>query len=289
MVGRNRVAILMAEFLGTGILALVMLGVQHSTIGLPYFIALAAGLTLVLATMVFGKTGSGHFNPAVTIGMWTARQIKTLPALGYIIAQMLGAWATYYLYTYFVKTSLPAIGGHYDGRVLVAEAVGGFVLSVAFAAVVFNRFRNAKAAAAVGLGYVLAILIAASPVVAGGNGIGIVNPAVALSMRAFDVFGSMGWGTYALGPVLGAIIGFNLYALLFAPEDTLLRIRAMMGERSSRKTATAPVTVVETVTEEVIADDDEDEEPVVETESAPAEKSVNTKHNNKKSHKGKKK
>lgn len=255
MVGRNRVAILVAEFLGTGILALVMLGVQHSTIGLPYFVALAAGLTLAMATVALGRSGGGHFNPAITIGMWTARQIKTLPAFGYIVAQMLGAWVAYYLYTYFVKTSLPAIGGGYDSHVLVAEAVGAFILSLAFAAAVFNRFWSAKTAATVGSGYVLAIVVAASVVITGGTGIGIVNPAVALSMRAFDVFGSMGWGTYALGPILGAVIGFNLYALLFAPENTLMRIRTAMGERSGRA-----ATVTETIVETEIDEEDASEE-----------------------------
>jgi glycerol uptake facilitator-like aquaporin len=263
MVGRNRIAILMAEFLGTGMLALVMLGVQHSTIGLPYFIGLAAGLTLIVATIALGRVGGGHFNPAITIGMWTARQIKTLPALGYIVAQMLGAWSAYYLYTYFVKTKLPTIGGSYDSHVLVAEAVGAFILSIGFAAAVFNRFKSAKAAATVGAAYALAIVVAASVVVTGGTGIGIANPAVAVSIRAFDIFGSMGWGTYALGPVLGAIIGFNLYALLFAPENTLLRLRTAMGARTGQ--AGAPLTVVEAAAETVEDEDTETEDEEKET------------------------
>src|SRR5580700_5635021 len=128
MFGRNQLAILVAEFLGTGALALVMLSVQHSTIGLPYFVALIAGLTLAVMTIVIGRGGAGHFNPAITIGMWTVRQIKTVPAICYIVVQMLGAWAAYYLYTYFVKTSLASAGGHYDAHVLVAEAVGALVL-----------------------------------------------------------------------------------------------------------------------------------------------------------------
>ena len=44
----------------------------------------------------------------------------------------------------------------------------------------------------------------------------ILNPAVALGTRQWV------WGTYVLGPVLGAVIGFNLYALLFAPGESLL-------------------------------------------------------------------
>jgi glycerol uptake facilitator-like aquaporin len=255
----------MAEFLGTGLLALVMLSVQHSTIGLPYFVALAAGLTLAMAMVALGRVGGGHFNPAITIGMWTARQIKTVPAAVYIVAQMLGAWAAYYLYTYFVKTSLPVIENHYDSHVLVAEAVGAFILSLGFAAAVFNRFWSVKTAGTVGVSYMLAIVVAASVIVTGGMGIGIVNPAVALSMRAFDIFGSQGWGTFALGPVLGSVIGFNLYALLFAPENGLARIRAAIGEKSGRAAA---ATVSETV--EVADEEDIEGEEDIAEEKAPA-------------------
>ncbi|HEU4966369.1 MAG TPA: aquaporin [Candidatus Saccharimonadales bacterium] len=284
MVGRNRIAILVAEFLGTGLLAMVMLSVQHSTIGLPYFVALAAGLTLAVAMVALGRSGGGHFNPAITIGMWTARQIKTIPAVAYIAAQMLGAWAAYYLYTYFVKTSLPTIGGHYDSHVLVAEAVGAFVLAMGYAAAVFNRFWSVKTAGTVGTSYMLAIIVAAAVVVTGGMGIGIVNPAVALSMRAFDVFGSMGWGTYALGPILGAVIGFNLYALLFAPENSLARMRAVMGEKSGR--AVAATTISEAVEIAAEEETDDEEEAEAEAEEKPAAKHHSNKHGkNRKNHK----
>lgn len=234
MFSRKQVAVLAAEFLGTGVLALVMLSVQHSTIGLPYFVALAAGLALAAVVSVFSGHGAGHFNPAITLGLWTVRQIKSLRALAYIVAQMLGAWTAYYAYTYFVKTTLQPIGGSYDGRILVAEAVGGLVLSLAFAAAAFNDYSNSKKAVTVGVAYVMAILVSASAA------LGIVNPAVALSMRAFDVIGPMGWGTYALGPVLGAIIGCNLFALLFAEESSFVRVRAAVSKRlSSQHTATA--------------------------------------------------
>lgn len=233
MFSRKQVAVLGAEFLGTGVLALVMLSVQHSTIGLPYFIALAAGLTLAALTSVLSGNGGGHFNPAITLGMWTVRQIRTLRALSYIVAQMLGAWLAYFLYVYLIKTDLQPVGGNYDGRILVAEAVGGFILALAYAAAVFNGYLNAKRAATVGAAYALAIIVAATAT------LGIVNPAVAVSMRAFAVIGPMGWGTYALGPVLGAIIGFNLYALLFAEESALLRVRAVVGQRLARSRAVA--------------------------------------------------
>ncbi len=234
MFNRKQVAVLGAEFLGTGVLALVMLSVQHSTIGLPYFVAIAAGAAVAGLMLTFTGNGGGYFNPAITIGLWTVRQLHTLRAIAYIIAEMLGAWAAYYVYTYFVKTTLQPIGGTYDARILVAEAVGALLLSMAFAAAVFSGFSATKKAGTVGVAYALAIIVSASAAV------GIVNPAVALSMRAFDVFGSMGWLTYALGPIAGAVLGFNLYALLFADASNYANMRAAVAQRISRpRTATA--------------------------------------------------
>lgn len=234
MFSRKQIAVLLAEFFGTATLALVMLSVQHSVLNLQYFVALAVGLTLAALVSTFDGNGVSLFNPAVTIGMWTVRQLSTLRALAYIVAEMLGAWAAYGLYVYFIKSSLQPVGGDYDGRILVAEAAGAFVLSLAYAAATFNNFTNARKAMTVGAAYTLAVILAASAT------IGIINPALALSVRAFDVFGSMGWTTYALGPVLGAIIGFNVYALLFAPESSLVRVRAAVSERIGHaKTAPA--------------------------------------------------
>ena len=72
-----------------------------------------------------GGTSGGHFNPAISIGMWTARKVSTPEASYlYIAAQLLGGFAAYYLYTYFVNNKLQAVGGHYTGRILVAEAIG---------------------------------------------------------------------------------------------------------------------------------------------------------------------
>lgn len=239
MFSRKQIAVLLAEFVGTAVLALVMLSVLHSVLNLQYFVALAVGLTLAALVSTFDGNGVSLFNPAMTIGMWTVRQLSTLRALAYLVAEMLGAWAAYGLYTYFIKSTLQPAGGDYDGRILVAEAVGAFVLAMAYAAAAFNNYTNARKAVTVGAAYTLAVIVAASAT------IGIINPALAFSVRAFDVFGSMGWTTYALGPVLGAVIGFNVYALLFAPESSLVRVRAAVSGRLNRNqaataTASAP-------------------------------------------------
>jgi aquaporin Z len=208
MLGRQTIAALVAEFLGAGVLTLLVLSVQRSTIGVPFFVAIAAGLAITLMGFAVGAVSGGHFNPAITIGMATARKIDAVRAVLYVAAQMLGAWATYYLYTYFVHSSLQPVGGHYAGRILVAEAVGTGIFGFAFAAVAFGNFSRATKASFAGLGLMIGIVAASSA------SIGLLNPAVALGVRAWV------WGTYVLGPVLGAIVGINLYALLFAEAGT---------------------------------------------------------------------
>ena len=196
---------LVAEFLGTGVLTLVVLSVQRSTIGIPYFVALAAGLAVASLSLVFASASGAHFNPAITLGLWSARKVKTLPALAYIAVQLLGAWAAYGVYTYFVNSSLQTIGGHFTARILIAEAVGTFIFAFVWAAVAAQRLS----ANLVGAGLALGVVVAAAA------SIGFINPAVAMGAPAWTVFGSQGWGTYALGPLIGSVVGFNLYQLVF--------------------------------------------------------------------------
>lgn len=223
MFGRNRLAQLVAEFLGAGVLTLVVLSVQRSTIGIPYFVSLAAGLTIAVLMVAFGRASGAQFNPAITLGMWTVRRTRTLQAVSYIIAQMLGAWLAYATYKYFVNAPLQEVGGHYAARVMIAEAVGAFIFSIGWAAAVFHDFLSSKAAATVGAAFMLGAVVAASA------SIGLINPALAFGIRAWDPIGAMGWLTYALGPVLGAVVGFNLYALVFAPTNSLVAAGATAG------------------------------------------------------------
>jgi aquaporin Z len=223
MFGRQKVAALAAEFLGTGFLTLLMLSVQRSTIGVPFFVAIAAGLTLILMMFSLARVSGGHFNPALTIALWTARKVQTLTGALYIAAQLLGAWAAYGLYTYLVNNTLQPIGGHFTGRILVAEAVGAGILGFGYAAAAYQRFNAAVTATVTGLSYTLAIVAASAAA------IGLVNPGVALGVRAWV------WGTYVLGPVLGAVIGVNLYAVLFAEPSAL---KATVG--ASASTAAKP-------------------------------------------------
>lgn len=209
MFGKRKIAALVAEFLGTGILTLLVLSVQRSTVGVPLFVALMAGLATIVAYYILSSVSGGYFNPAITIGFWTARKLSTLTTIVYVAFEMLGGYAAFRLYCYYVHTKLTSIGGHFSGRTLAAEAVGAAILGLVWAAASFQNWSKGFAGAAIGLGAIVGMLSASAA------GIGLINPALALGVNAVI------WGTYMLGPVLGAVIGINLYSLLFATKEEI--------------------------------------------------------------------
>lgn len=230
MFGRNKLAMMLAEFFGTAFLTLVVLSVQRSTVGVPYFVALAAGLTVTVMLFALGRVSGAYLNPALTLGMWTARKLTTARAAVYIVLQLLGAWAAYGLYTYFVNSSLPEIGGTFNAHVMVAELVGAFIFSFAWAAATYRGLDHGLFGSTAGIGFALGLIVAASA------GIGLINPALALGTRAWMIWTQTGWLNYVLGPVLGAVAGVNLYALFMAPE------RALVPARATNTTATTTTT-----------------------------------------------
>jgi len=203
MFGKKKVAMLAAELLGTMVLALAVVSVRSSGIGYSFFVALGAGLAMAVLALMVGTNSGAQFNPALTIGLWTSRKIKTVPAILYVVVQLFGGLCAYWFYIYIVKTHLQSTAGHYTARVMVAEAAGTFVFALGWAAAAAQKFQGFKLAATIGGAFALGILIASL----GSNG--LINPAIALATR------SWGWSTYILGPVVGGIVGVNFYNMVF--------------------------------------------------------------------------
>jgi aquaporin Z len=89
-----------AEFLGT--LWLVLGGVGSAVLAANFMpdtnlgiglvgVSLAFGLTVVTGAYALGHISGGHFNPAITLGILTARRIGARHAVVYIVAQVIGA------------------------------------------------------------------------------------------------------------------------------------------------------------------------------------------------------
>ncbi len=88
---------LAAEFFGTFWLTFGGCGAAIFAAGFPALgigflgVALAFGLTVLTMAYAVGHISGGHFNPAVTVGLWTAGRLKTGYVVPYIVAQVIGA------------------------------------------------------------------------------------------------------------------------------------------------------------------------------------------------------
>jgi aquaporin Z len=86
-----------AEFFGTFWLVFGGCGAALFAAGFPNLgigflgVAFAFGLTVLTMAYAVGHVSGGHFNPAVTIGLWAGGRFSASDVLPYIIAQVVGA------------------------------------------------------------------------------------------------------------------------------------------------------------------------------------------------------
>jgi aquaporin Z len=86
-----------AEFFGTLWLVLGGCGAAVLAAGFPSLgigflgVAFAFGLTVLTMAYAVGHISGGHFNPAVTVGLWSAGRCRSRYVIPYIIAQVIGA------------------------------------------------------------------------------------------------------------------------------------------------------------------------------------------------------
>ncbi|HEY5550024.1 MAG TPA: aquaporin [Candidatus Saccharimonadales bacterium] len=204
MFTRPQIATVVAEFLGTATLVMVALILSQTT-AVSYFIGTSVAAALVVLYMVFGSISGGHFNPAVTFGMWSARQISTLKGVMYVAVQLLGGLAALELFQYFTNRQLQAKNLEFSTPIWLAEVVGTAILALALIAAIKKGFDTLQTAVVYGLSFFIGILIAATASAA------YLNPAIALGERSWNA-------VYVLGPLVGGLIGVNLYTMLMAPS-----------------------------------------------------------------------
>ncbi len=221
---------LTAEFLGT--FALIFFGAgavcvdwhlrATGGLGLPA-IALAQGLTMAIMVSALGHISGGHFNPAITIGLWVTKRISTLDTIAYWGAQLLGAIAAAFL----LKVIIPdetwrnvALGTPELMRdfptwaALALEAITTFFLVLVLFATAVEERGAFSAIGGFGIGLRITLVI----LIAGPFTGGALNPA-----RAFGpALASHHWlnqGTYWVGPLGGGFVAGLLYDTLFLKKS----------------------------------------------------------------------
>jgi aquaporin Z len=179
-------------------------------------VSLAFGLTVLTMAFAVGHISGGHFNPAVSLGLWAAGKFPAKDLIGYIIVQVIGACAAagalYLILT--GKSDFVDIGGFASngygelspgGFSMTSVLVAEFLLTMFFLLIILGstnvRAPKGFAPIAIGLGLTLIHLI--SIPISNTS----VNPARSTSQALFagGEFTAQLW-LFWLAPIAGAIV-----------------------------------------------------------------------------------
>ncbi len=217
---------LIAEFIGAFLLTAAFIEMQGS----PLFVAFALGGVV----LIVGGVSGAHVNPAVTVGAWVTRKMNWVYALGYIVAQLLGATVAYLILNAFLHTATTTAAGAAAPTLLHAatvvkgkewyvfftELLGTAILVLGVAASIRhrkNRIVSAFAAAfAISIALYVALTLNSTLLSSSSETNSILtflNPAIAFAA------GGLAWSVwplaiYVLAPVLGGIAGFLIQDFL---------------------------------------------------------------------------
>ncbi len=95
----------LAEFIGTfwlvfGGCGSAIFAATFPELGIGFLgVALAFGLTVLTGAFALGHISGGHFNPAVSVGLWVGGRFDTKDLIPYVVSQVVGAvlaaWVLY--------------------------------------------------------------------------------------------------------------------------------------------------------------------------------------------------
>lgn len=220
----------LAEFIGTfwlvfggcgsAIFAATFLELRIGFLG----VALAFGLTVLTGAFALGHISGGHFNPAVSVGLWVGGRFDTKDLIPYVVSQVVGAvlaaWVLYLIVqgqAGFTGTGGFATNGYAElspGKYsLISALMIEIVLTAMFLIVIMGatdkRAPAGFAPIAIGLALTLIHLISipvtnTSVKPARSTGVAIFAETAALSQL---------W-LFWVAPIVGAIIGAIIYKIL---------------------------------------------------------------------------
>ncbi|HET6395383.1 MAG TPA: aquaporin Z [Pseudoxanthomonas sp.] len=234
---------LAAEFLGTLWLVLggcgsavlaAKFGGEGNPLGIGLLgVSLAFGLSVLTGAYALGHISGGHFNPAVSLGLWAGGRFPARELLPYVAAQVLGAIAAGFILLqiaqggggFAIDPTQPGAfasngygvlspGGYTLGSAFVAELVLTAFFLVVILGSTHGRAPVGFAPIAIGLALTLIHLISI-PVTNTS-----VNPARSTGVALFAGPGALGqlW-LFWLAPLAGGALGGVVYAWLRRSDE----------------------------------------------------------------------
>jgi aquaporin Z len=231
---------LAAECLGTFWLVLGGCGSAVLAAGFPELgigftgVSLAFGLTVLTGAYALGPISGGHFNPAVSVGLWAGGRFSTAELIPYIVVQVIGAiGAAAVLYVIASgKAGFDLAGGfaangfgeHSPGKyslgaALVCEVVMTFMFLTVILGATHKRAPVGFAGLAIGLALTLIHLISIPVTNTSVNPARSTGPAVFVGGWAIEQL----W-LFWVAPIVGAVIAGFVYRTVFAGDQREPRV-----------------------------------------------------------------
>ena len=229
-----------AELVGTFILvfggcgAAVLAGAQIGYLGVSF----AFGLSLLAMIYTVGPISGCHLNPAVTVGLLVSRKIYASSAMGYIIAQVVGAIAAAAVLLVIAKGGSaafdPSVTGFasngYGARSPGGYGIAaGFVTEVVLTAVLVLTILGATdvkapvgfAGLAIGLVLTLIHLVGIPITNTSVNPARSVGPALFAGGAALSQL----W-LFIVAPIFGGLLAAGIFAVIREPAEMITARRA---------------------------------------------------------------
>lgn len=229
---------LSAEFIGTFWLVLggcgsAVLAAKFETTGIGFLgVAFAFGLTVFTMVAIFGRVSGGHFNPAVSLGLFVGGRFPGSSLIPYIIVQVLGAILAAVL-LYFIASGKAdfnlsgglannGFGAHSPGgysliSCMVTEIVMTFMFVMIILGATDARAISGVAPLAIGLALTLIHLISIPVTNTSVNPARSTGPALITGDWALSQL----W-LFWLAPFIGAIIAGLVYRCIFSEKEVMV-------------------------------------------------------------------
>jgi aquaporin Z len=205
----------LTEFIGTFFLVLT---IGCTVIGASAGVIppLAIGAALMVMIFAGGHISGGHYNPAVTLGVWIRGKCLTKDVVPYWIAQIVGALAAAATVKYLRCGAPVTAGTPMVGPALVAE----FLFTFALVFVVLNAATAEGTSGNSFYGLAIGMTVMTGAFAVGDISGGAFNPAVAVGASVLGLFSWSNLWIYLLANLAAGAVAAYVFKAVNPPAQT---------------------------------------------------------------------
>ncbi|MGB8477524.1 MAG: aquaporin [Acidobacteriaceae bacterium] len=201
------------ELIGTFFLVLTI-GMSVIAGGSGVIPPLAIGSILMVMIYAGGHISGGHYNPAVTLGVWIRGRCSTKDVAPYMIFQVIGAL----LAGFVVKYLTPGMQITTRELAVIPELVAEFLFTFALVFVVLNSATSKDNNGNSFYGLAIGFTVLAGAFAVGGVASAAFNPAVAVGISSMGLVSWSRLWIYIVANFSGGAVAALTFRLL-CPED----------------------------------------------------------------------